>query len=235
MSERTKTDPERHCVAPVPPVRDQRGLEACLALATADAIFAGENGRTLPSALFLFYSARRRIGMVNHNVALRPSDISGALAEHGAPPEAAWPFDPARYLQAPPAAVWARARQAREWRLRRVAGHEQALNAELAAGRPVIVCLRLYRSNAKSFTLGDIARSGRHVPAQAAEAPVSNHALLIIGEDPGGGWWARNTAGPDWGLGGHVHLPECCVARGECYGFAAADRSAPAQDSTPLP
>jgi hypothetical protein len=187
------------------PVRDQGQRATCLAFAASDSHAALRGAWAPLSCEFLFYHAQRRANRKPWEGALLDSVLE-ALRHDGQPHESGWPYlvdVPADLSQwVPPAAVAP---------LFRRAGQEtksalDAIIAELAQGRPVIVLTRL----SWSF---DWVKPDGIVDEAPGEKPDFNrrHAVIAVGHGDVGGQRAvliRNSWGDGWGAGGYGWLTE---------------------------
>jgi hypothetical protein len=194
-------------------VRDQRGVECCLAIALADAIgsYAGMSER---SAMFIHYNARKLVGHENHNVAVRPEQALAAVARFGVCCESIWPNLHADYRQRPPPEAFAAAQPAAFETIR---PERAALLESLAAARPVVICLRIFPSNNLSFRATGNAPNGVITPPEPGEDAVRNHAVLLVGYDHRSDHFIlRNSFGADWGQDGYGFLPSTYLFGANC-------------------
>lgn len=218
-----------------PAVHDQAGIHSCMAFAVCDAVWwecvqrdSGSRGRVfVPSALFLYYNARRRSGQERRNIALTPLDTMAALGELGVCPEELWPYRPERYLQQPPAEAYITATSHAGIEFERLRQEEAALKSSLDEGRPFLVCLRLFRSNCWEFHYGATHKNGRMVIPGDEEYPILNHAMLAVGYDESTAQFRlRNSFGGEWGDNGHVYVPDSYLLDPrKAYAFSRVKRT----------
>lgn len=212
------------------PVWSQKGLESCTALMMCDAIWWelkrqsaawGKSPPFIPSALFVYYNARKRAGHENLNIAVRPSDVMAAVQEYGVCPESLWRYSPARYRDRPSTKAYQVASCYKGIQFEPLPQNLSALKASLAAGRPFFFCLRLFPSNYQDFGQGEIALTGDFKFHKPEENPVYNHAMLAVGYDEATSMFViRNSFGSEWGKGGYLFLPfEALSDSKTTYGF----------------
>jgi len=212
------------------PVWSQRGLESCTALTICDAIWwelKRQHGvfekpsPFIPSALFVYYNARKRAGHENLNIAVRPSDVIAAVQEYGVCPEELWPYHPARYRDRPFSTAYQVARAYAGIEFKSLPQKLQDLTASLQSQIPFFFCLRLFPSNLTTFNSCEMAGTGILREPQPAENPAYNHALLAVGYDEASSYFiVRNSFGPQWGKGGYFFLPFAYLLNARAaYGF----------------
>ncbi len=193
------------------PIWSQKGLESCTALMICDAIWWELKRKSealdqpppfIPSALFVYYNARKRAGHENLNIAVRPSDVIAAVEEYGVCPEALWRYSTARYRDRPSTKAYQAANAYRGIQFEPLSPKLSILKASLAAQRPFFFCLRLFASNYQDFDRGEIAITGEFKAQNPEEYPVYNHAMLAVGYDEAGSkFMIRNSFGSQWGKG----------------------------------
>jgi C1A family cysteine protease len=220
----------------LPPVRSQRGLESCTAIAISDAVGwefrrrEPHGARELfePSPLFVYYNARKRAGEEMLNTPVRPSDAMAAVQEYGICPESAWPYSPMRYRNRPPVHAYKAARAHAGLTFEQLEQDERALKDSLSEGAPFFLCLRLFPSNCEDFDRGETALTGRLALPRPDEAPIRNHAMLAVGYDDASSVFVlRNSFGRGWGREGHLFLPyEYVLDPERAYAFWRVDRGA---------
>lgn len=215
-------------------IRDQKGLESCLALAVTDLVW-WEGARSLgdgageafdPSALFLYYNARKLGGNQNHNMPIRPSEAVRALERYGLCAERLWPYEPDRFRQQPPARAYALTGPDEALDLEPLKQREEILRASLEDERPFLFCLRLTGSNVHVFEAGGIRGSGL-LPLPVDVFPVRSHAMTAVGYDErSAALVARNSMGAAWGDSGHARVPfDYILDPRRAYGFLCALRN----------
>ncbi|HXD31758.1 MAG TPA: C1 family peptidase [Pyrinomonadaceae bacterium] len=215
-----------------PPVRSQRGLLSCTALVICDALWSGLQrggagaetaGQFSPSALFLYYNARKRAGHENHNAAVRPTDALDALKEYGICSEECWPYVIENYRERPPGPAYDNALRFKNVGFETLRQDAGQLRASLDAQVPFFFCLRLFVSNQWDFDYGETRRTGRLKAIGDSERPVRNHALLAVGyDDATASFLARNSFGEEWGDCGYVSVPyDYLLHPQKAYGFSS--------------
>ncbi len=223
-----------------PVVRDQGPLQACTAVQLSDLIGwsldrhrrARSGGRMdsafSPSALFVYYNARKRTGHHNCNAPVRPSDAVAAVIESGVCSEELWPFDYPRYRERPPDRAYDSASEL-EVEFRSVAQDAGQLKHSLDHGVAFFFSLRLFASNCWEFERGETAVTGRMKMPRPHELAVRNHAVLAVGyDDSCSSFLVRNDFGPDWGIEGHALVPYDYLADPmKAYAFRTVEASHP--------
>lgn len=188
------------------PVGDQQELGACTAFAVGRGLreclqrIRGEAPTPL-SPLFLYYETRRLRNSLSRDSGATVTDAMNALAGAGVATEAAWPYDPNAFAEAPPASAY---EAAIGWRLTsgvRLSGLEDMRKA-LAHGQPVAFGMRIY-----SY-FRDLGADGELPMPQAGDVMVGGHAVLAVGyDDRRRVLIVRNSFGPSWGDAGYFYLP----------------------------
>lgn len=105
-------------IAKMPPIRDQKDLGACTAFSAEAPVWLAElnGGNPMPrhlAPLFQYYAERLLNGQVGVDSGATIADIYRALNRYGVCDESLWPYDPAKFTEQPPAAVFATAAQER--------------------------------------------------------------------------------------------------------------------------
>lgn len=144
-----------------------------------------------------------------------------ALRTDGQPALTDWPYNPTLGFgtEPPPAAAGSKPWQQAVVAERPLArdGVEEALENELAAGRPAVLILEVTAEFVHPASNGDIALGALTAPLGEA------HAVLVVGAatDPQRGrqLLVRNSWGPHWGVGGVGWLQLAWVA---AFGFGWA-------------
>ena len=188
------------------PVEDQGTIGSCTANAIVGAveyIFNVMNGGHVDlSRLFVYYNARRMSDRENEDCGSSMAHAMAAFLAHGACPEEAWSYDPARWNMRPSDDAYNSALMLRQMHYGRVAPNDMR-KAMLLSGLPII-----FGMGVPEHLMMTVGAETGYMPAPADgnwEEPSGGHAMLIVGfDDAQRGWIVRNSWGPDWGVGGHV-------------------------------
>ena len=197
------------------PVEDQGPLGSCTAqggvgvLEFFDRLADGQHVDL--SQLALYYFEREAMGTVDQDSGASARECLKQLAI-GVPPAALWPYDIARFREAPPAeAVAARAGH-RITAYYRVPALRQLYMAKaaLARGLPVMCGIRVHESMMSEA----VAKTGAVPWPQAfADKILGAHFIVLTGyDDLLDVFRFRNSWGEDWGDGGYGTLPQRFVA-----------------------
>lgn len=198
------------------PVEVQGELGSCVANSFVSAleyslIRSGHPAQDL-SRLFLYYNARKLSGMEAVDSGLPDHHAVAAIVAYGICPEAAWPYNPARFADEPPQMCYEIATQFEVMQFARVKDHN-TMKATLAAGIPVSVGVDI----PAKWLLEDARVSGE-IEAPAGGWPgnveMAGHTMLVVGyDDRRNAFLFRNSWGPGWGKGGHVWIDYAVVDR----------------------
>lgn len=216
----------------MPPIEDQGSLGSCTAHCAIAAVEYFERraaGKHLDaSRLFLYKVTRNLLGWRGDTGGYIRSTMK-ALVCFGVPPEAFWPYEPARLDEEPTAFVYGLARNFRPMKYYRLDARGVSPSELLASvrrclssGFPLMFGFPVYPSVVQARSAGDIP-----VP-DAAEPVQGGHAVTAAGYDDGrrirnwapgsqesvGAILIRNSWGPNWGDGGYGWLPYDFVLRG---------------------
>lgn len=208
------------------PIEDQGELGSCTAHAGIGMVEYFERrafGKHLDgSRLFLYKVTRQLLGFAGDDGAyLR--DTMKALVLFGAPPEAYWPYDPARFNDDPSAFCFSFAQNYRAIEYYRLdpptatpAQSLAAIKEKLAAELPSMFGFSVYSSMPP---LGD--GKGEIPFPTRGDALQGGHAVLAVGYDDKkkigahkGALLIRNSWSEDWGLKGYGWLPYAYVTQG---------------------
>jgi C1A family cysteine protease len=159
------------------------------------------------SQLWLYYQERKMEGDVAQDAGAEIRDGVKVVATLGLPPEAAWPYDIAKFKKAPPAAATKAAKQELVTEYKRLTSVADYLDC-LASGFPFVVGITVY----ESFESDAVAATGK-VPMPAhGEENLGGHCIGVVGYDADGNWICRNSWGTGWGQGGYFTLPHAYLA-----------------------
>jgi hypothetical protein len=185
----------------LPPVRDQGERETCLSLALSDGHYAARGTAPALAADFLHFNATVIAG-VGVNDAVPTSSAMHALEGAGQPAEIECPYSPTALPH-----TWRPPLISEVWRRKTavgLSGNWTTLSAQLGAGAPVVMLLKI--DDAFWSPVGGFveAPSGpaRAAHAVLAVAVVTNPARVLV----------RNSWGAEWGDGGYAWLSSSYVA-----------------------
>jgi len=189
----------------MPAVWDQGQLGSCtaFALTAAVAFLHGFEG----SQLWLYYKERALEHTTRQDAGAEIRDGIKVLASKGLPPEAAWPYDIAKFKKAPPAAATKAAKQELIGEYRRLTGPADYLDC-LAGGDPFVIGISVF----ESFESDAVAKSGEVPMPKAGEQNLGGHAICVVGYRPDGHFIVRNSWGTSWGQAGYFALPPAYLA-----------------------
>lgn len=190
------------------PLYDQGDLGSCTANAIAAALryCAGMLGLADidPSRLWIYYQERVIEGTTDQDSGAQLRDGLKVVSSEGWPPESAWPYDPARYADAPPPAVDTQAKADLVTKYMRVTVTPLALKQALAAGYPVVVGFEVF----ESFESDVVTRTGVVPMPGRSEDVIGGHAVLCVGyDDASQRFTCRNSWGDGWGAAGYFTIP----------------------------
>lgn len=195
-----------------PGVYDQGNLGSCTANA-ACALYAytsEEQGQHIsrPSRLYQYYNSRLIEGTVGYDAGATIRGSFKALNQYGICLEATWPYRVTRYKEEPPAKCYNFGKNTRVFEYQRVDQTEAAIKGQLAAGNPISFGFQV----AASFESDELARTGVYRMPSLNEVMNGGHCMLLVGYDSYAKVYiARNSWGPNWGIGGYCMLPEALI------------------------
>jgi C1A family cysteine protease len=189
----------------MPPVWDQGQLGSCtaFALTAAVAFLHGFDG----SQLWLYYKERALEHTTKQDAGAMIRDGIKVLAKEGLPPEAAWPYDIAKFKRRPPVAANKAAKQELIGEYRRLAGVNDYLDC-LASGSPFVVGITVF----ESFESDAVAASGKVPMPGPKEQSLGGHAICVVGYRSDGSFIVRNSWSEQWGDKGYFYLPRDYLA-----------------------
>jgi hypothetical protein len=191
------------------PVENQGQVGSCTANAIIGAVEfkRWKEGRQDDlSRLFLYFNARKISGTEKEDCGSRIAHGMAAFLAFGAPPESAWPYDPARVTTTPDEAAYAKAVANTQVEYARLSGIEHIKGA-LAREQPVVFSISL-----PLRCYDEAARSGvMPTPSENELAAVrtrhGQHAMLLVGYDLAQNiFHVRNSWGTEWGDRGYCRL-----------------------------
>lgn len=193
----------------LPPVENQRPLNACSAHAIGAAVWFDERRQgeeaPLPSRLFLYYIERAREHTVGTNAPVSLRDGYKAVARHGVCPEPLWPYRPDRFARRPPERCYRAAARRRAVSYHRVERDLAHLRGCLAEGFPFTLGISVH----ESFESPEARRTGRVPLPRKGERHLGGHAVLAVGYDGRRRrFLVRNSWGRRWGSDGYFTLPD---------------------------
>jgi C1A family cysteine protease len=134
-----------------------------------------------------------------------PQDGIKSLADKGLAPEALWPYNIARFAQAPSKRVYERAVQFQALEYRRVDATATSIKTAIAEGYPVVGGFNVF----SQIDSAAAAQSGIIELPGPNEDPIGGHCIYLCAFDQRSGYiTGRNSWGDRWGDKGDIHLPE---------------------------
>jgi len=191
-----------------PKAYDQGQLGSCTANGIAGAIEFDQrklgNKVFTPSRLFIYYNERVIEGTVSQDSGAQVRDGIKSVVTLGAPPEADWPYDIARFALAPPAKAFAEAKLDLVSSYARVAQNLSQMQGCLAEGYPFVFGFTVY----ESFESAAVAKTGTVPMPRSAERVVGGHCVVAVGySDARRTFIIRNSWGSGWGRQGYGTMP----------------------------
>lgn len=190
------------------PVRDQGSLGSC----TGFAIVVGlrecllvQSGLFVElSPLFEYYWERVKERTVDQDAGAQLRDGMKVLAKFGAALEKDWPYDIAKFKDAPPplAVIDAKRYPIKSYcRIHTVIEIKQSL----VINHPVVIGIEVW----DSFETDEVARTGAvPIPNFSKEQNQGGHAVCVVGyDDAAGVFIVKNSWGTNWGMAGYFTLP----------------------------
>lgn len=189
---------------------DQSQIGSCTAHGTGMCYVAcgHHQGFTVsdPSRLFLYYNARAREGTTRSDSGATCRDATAAVAQFGAPAEALWPYDIAKFARKPPVKAFTEGLKHQGLQYLAVTQSTLPMQQALAAGYCVIVGFSVY----DAFESAQVASTGLVDLPKRGERLLGGHCTLLVGYDMDNPrlWLLRNSWGANWGMGGDFRMPE---------------------------
>jgi hypothetical protein len=192
------------------PVEDQGRIGSCVACAVVGAMEYQERrtGRSSVdlSRMFVYFNARRMRGSEHLDTGTTIASGLAAFLAFGAPPESAWPYDPALVTKAPDDHAFLKARAYVPAEYARVSGIDHVKGA-LFRQFPVIFSaslpMRCYEEAGRTGIMPKPSSS----ELAAIRTEHGRHAMLLVGYDLDKGvFHVRNSWGRGWGETGHCAI-----------------------------
>lgn len=191
----------------MPDVYDQLKLGSCTGNSVAANLefAANKNGKGTgtPSRLFIYYHERLIEGDVEEDNGAEIRDGLKVVSKIGAPPETLWPYDVAKFADAPSPQAETAAGDQKATSYYRVKDMAGTLDA-LAAGYCVSFGFTVY----ESFESAEVEKTGVVPMPEQGEQVEGGHAVVAVGYDLAKKLMlVRNSWGPGWGEHGYFWLP----------------------------
>jgi C1A family cysteine protease len=189
-------------------VYDQGHLGSCTANAIAGALEFEQLKQGLktftPSRLFIYYNERVMEGTVNSDSGARIRDGIKSVGSIGACPEADWAYDITKFADKPVQPAYKDAPLGKALQYQRVPQVLNQMKGCLASGYPFAFGFTVY----ESFESDQVAQTGVAPMPSPGEKVLGGHAVLAVGyDDNPQRFIARNSWGPNWGMGGYFTIP----------------------------
>jgi hypothetical protein len=187
----------------------RRGTCVAFAVTAAHEGHRGNGNDIVPDDLSeetLHWGCKQLDGLPTPGTRLTAADL--ALQRWGQPAEELWPYDDSRddrasSYQPPPEAI--KADNCYRTSLRAITPEIAGIRAELDAGRPVIVAMRVWERFRRA------AVEPLPVPEKSELVPTG-HAVVVVGYDQQrAALLVRNSWGPRWGRDGHLWVADGIV------------------------
>ena len=196
----------------IPPILDQGNLGACGANELSSALRYCLAKQALPdfqpSRLFIYYFARLLDGSpLSEDSGITIRSGLKAIQHFGAPPEALWPYDIARFFVHPSKDAFskAKARGVQSFRYLSVAQDIFHIRHALLAGFPILLGIQVYASMESAETLATGAVPMPHV---LREACYGGHCVSLWGwDDAAKSFLMMNSWGSKVGKDGWFTIP----------------------------
>ncbi len=191
------------------PVENQGQVGSCTANAIVGAVEfkRWKQGRQEDlSRLFVYFNARKLSGTETQDCGARIAHGMAAFLAHGAPPESAWPYDPARVNTTPDDAAYAKAAANTEVEYARLGGIENIKGA-LARQQPVVFSISLPTRCYDEAASSGVMPKPTEDELAAVLTQHGRHAMLLVGYDTDQQVFiVRNSWGKEWGDQGYCRL-----------------------------
>lgn len=198
-------------------VNDQGYIGSCVAHAVSSAIEYEkhmrpddpkvsdflERDRLFPvSRLFLYYEARKVIGMVDEDSGCYIRDAMRVAYNIGAPRETGWSYREDMFAVQPPGWSYRSAPYHKITSYKSVAVDNDEIRLALATGSPVVFGISVFDSFYRGENNGIVP-----MPSYSDEY-LGGHAMLIVGyNDSVRRYTVLNSWGPTWGDSGFCYIP----------------------------
>ena len=160
------------------------------------------------SRLFHYYATRKDMGTTNEDSGATIRDTIKAGVTYGVVDEKLWPYDPTKYADNPPPAVWTQAATHKVPSYHAISdGDIETMKATLISGFLIEYGFVVY-----DYMLSDeMAKKGILCRPGSNESQQGGHAVDLVGFDDNmvmpdgskGAFLNRNSWGPNWGQGGY--------------------------------
>lgn len=207
----TKTLPPKVSLrAQCPPIYETQGqLGCCTGFGIAAALQFGRKKQMLtpdfiPSQLFIYYNERVIEGTVDVDGGAQIRHGMKSVADLGACPLDAWPYDIAQFRTKPPEGAYVSALDHQAILYQRVSQTLSQMKGCIASGFPFVFGFTVYESfeNDETMRTGDV-----QMPA-SAERMLSGHCMVAVGyDDSSQRFEFRNSWGETYGDGGYGTIP----------------------------
>ena len=202
---------------PPPPVYDQGHLGSCTANAIAAAVEFDrmkqgmDDGRFIPSRLFIYYNERVIEGTVDSDAGAQIRDGIKSVASQGYCPEkdmggpAVWEYDISKFRDQPPQSCYDYAVKHRAVLYQSISQNLSDMKGCLVSGYPFVFGFTVY----ESFESKAVAKTGDvPMPNIGQERLLGGHAVLAVGyDDEERLFICRNSWGDQWGDAGYFYMP----------------------------
>jgi C1A family cysteine protease len=198
------------------PIYDQGAIGSCVANAASVAqVYAthlqnrkeGDPDKpTMRSRLFIYFNARKMIGLAHEDSGCQIRDAVKSIAVIGACSERSYPYRPESFARTPSQRIYAVAKESRITEYRRCIGL-RGVKTALSLGYPVIGGFSVYANVESDYCedTGIVKMPTQHEPC------IGGHAVLFVGfDDDKKHIIFRNSWGKGWGSKewpGHGFLP----------------------------
>jgi len=194
----------------MPPVYDQRHLNACSANAIAAALWFGDRRHGTgpatvgPSRLFIYFNERAIEGILSHNGPVSLRSGYKTIARDGVCSERLWPYDVRRFRRRPALRCRTAAAEHKAIRYMRIERNLTDMRACLADHRPFTFGFNVH----DTFKSGLVKRTGVVPMPTRLDKSLGGHAMLVVGYfEDSRHFIVRNSWGPSWGHDGHCYVP----------------------------
>lgn len=200
-----------------PPINNQLPLQSCSAHALSALVqfVRAKEGMApiVPSRLFIYYNERAVDGTTATDSGAKIRDGIKTIVKLGVCAEELWPYDPAKFADAPPQSCYDAAEPHKTLSYSRMTGGLDHLKSCLAEGYPFVLGMSVF----KNITGPDAARTGVVGMPEPGETPLGGHAVVAVGYDSAAQTFRiRNSLGAAWGMRGYFTLPDAFMDSRNC-------------------
>lgn len=192
-----------------PDVYDQGQLGSCTANAIGGAVQFDRMKQRLkpdfvPSRLFIYYNERTIENSVASDNGAQLRDGIKSVATIGVCGEDVWPYDIAKFAEAPPKKAFKQGLKTKAASYCRVARSLSQMKGCLASGFPFVFGFAVY----DSFESQQVADTGILPMRTGDEKMLGGHAVLAVGyREEEQRFIVRNSWGAKWGQAGYFTMP----------------------------